>query len=267
MSEESGSLDDQLPLDSAADKLRRARTEAGLSIEQIAAETRIPIRHLQAIERGDYAALPSRTYAIGFARSFADNVGLDDTMIAEMVRSELGTHGGRERQPQSFEPGDPTRLPSRGLAWVSAAAALLLIVGGLAYFRDYFIPGSGPAPLVGDTPTTGPAPAPTRGASAPPVPAPQGQVVFTALEDSVWVKFYDADGQRLMEKQMAKGESYAVPAAAKGPQIWTGQPEALQISVGGKAIGRLSDKSEIVRDVPVTAPALVARAAAAASEG
>ena len=58
--------------------------------------------------------------------------------------------------------------------------------------------------------------------------------MFTSLEDGIWVKFYDKGGRQLMQKQMALNERYVVPAQAEGPQVWTGRPDALQITVGGK---------------------------------
>ncbi|MGC1269975.1 MAG: DUF4115 domain-containing protein [Croceibacterium sp.] len=76
----------------------------------------------------------------------------------------------------------------------------------------------------------------------------------------MWVKFYDGNGQQLMQKLMAKGESYTVPATAQGPQLWTGRPEALAITIGGKPVAKLSDVQRTLRDVPVTAVALLGRA-------
>lgn len=265
MSEEADQAEGQLPLEGAGQRLRRAREEAGKSIENIAAETRIPIRHLQVIDSGNFSALPARTYAIGFSRTYARAVGLDEQEIAEQVRAELadGQYETVEHAAR-FEPGDPARVPSRGLAWFSAFAVLLLVIGALAFFRSSIFPGSGPATIVPPEapPETAPAAADSTPAPSIAVADPQGQVVFTSTEDGVWVKFYDASGERLMEKQMSQGERYAVPSSAEGPQVWTGQPEALQISIGGKDIGRLSLESEIVRDIPVTAGALAERVAA-----
>jgi hypothetical protein len=90
-------------------------------------------------------------------------------------------------------------------------------------------------------------------------------VVFTALEAGIWVKFYDADGLQLMQKQMALGEHYAVPADAKGPQLWTGRPDALSITVGGRQVPKLAEQQTTMRDVPVSAEALLARAPVPAS--
>ena len=70
-------------------RLREAREAKGLSLEQVAAETRIQERYLTVIEAGDFAALPSRTYAIGFTRTYARTLGLDEHEATDQVRAEL----------------------------------------------------------------------------------------------------------------------------------------------------------------------------------
>jgi cytoskeleton protein RodZ len=264
MEDEADVLNEQLPLDSAGMRLRRAREEAKLTVEQIAAETRIPQRHIQTLESGDYARLPSRAYAIGFSRSYAKTVGLDEREITDQVRLELSRASGEQRgEGPKYEPGDPARVPSRGLAWLTALAAVLLLVGGFSFYRSYFAPGLGPAPLTDSAEeTAGPATAQAAVATTTTAntAAPAGgEVVFTAIEDGVWVKFYDASGAQLMQKQMASGESYTVPGDAEGPLVWTGRPDALRITVGGRDVPKLAEQQRIMRDVPVTASALLAR--------
>ncbi len=97
----------------------------------------------------------------------------------------------------------------------------------------------------------------------PAAAAANGPVVFTAIEDGVWVKFYDAAGKQLLQKTMARGESYTVPADAQGPKLWTGRPEALAITVGGRPVAKLSETQRTMKDVPVTPAALLARSAPA----
>lgn len=268
MSNGEESVIEELPLEGAGQRLRRAREEKKLSLEQVAGETRIPQRHLETIETGDFSRLPARTYAIGFARTYARVVDLDEKEIAGQVRAELNKRVEGDQPPRSsrFEPGDPARVPSRRLAWFSAFAALLLVAGGLSYFKDYFFPGAGPGSLIGpeetaDTDAAG-ADASTRQAVVP-----AGPVTFTAIEPGTWVKFYDANGDQLMQKEMAQGESYTVPADAEGPQIWTGRPYALEITVGGRPVPKLSEEDEILKDVPVTPEALLARGQDAVQAG
>ena len=260
MSEDSQTLDEQLPLDNTGQRLRRAREAAGMTVEQLAAETRIPQRHIETIERGEFASLPSRTYATGFSRTYAKAVGLDENAVVAQLRAELGQSTNERMAAPRYEPGDPARVPSRGLAWLSAAALLLLVIGGYAFYRSYFAPGIGPAPLEQPEPA-----APERTPAPATAATEQGEVVFTSLEDGIWVKFYDENGRQLMQKQLARNERYVVPADAAGPQVWTGRPDALLITIGGRPVPKLSEQERVVKDLPVSAEALLARQAPAAA--
>jgi len=184
----------------AGERLQEARRAKGIELSQIAAETRIPLRHLVAIENDDFSKLPSRTYAIGFSRTYARVLEMDEDALIDQVRNELGEdQGARTMAPARFEPGDPARVPSSRLAWFGALAAVLLLVGGFAFYSTYFSPGLGPAPLQDERePSAAAADRATSPAMAPAVD-PDAQVVFTSEMDDTWVKFYDASGERLYE--------------------------------------------------------------------
>lgn len=242
-------------------RLKRAREAAGLELAQVAAETRIPQRHLLTIENGELTELPARTYAVGFSRTYARLVGLDEREIVDQVRIELAEGEDRGAAPTRFEPGDPARVPGRGLAWFALFAAVLLIGGIYAFYSSYFAPGLGPAPLQDPAQQTEAQPQQARAATGKDAePVASGPVVFTSEMDGTWVKFYDAAGERLYEAQMNKGDSYTVPADAEGPLVWTGRPYALAITVGGRPVPKLSEDDEVIKDVPITAAALLARA-------
>lgn len=260
MEEDVSVENEEAPVARVGDRLREAREAKGLSLEQVAAETRIPQRHLETIEAGNFGKLPSRTYAIGFSRTYARTLGLDEGDVLDQVRAELAEADGTAgEQPAKFEPGDPARVPGRGLAWFAVLAAVLLLGGIYAFYSSYFAPGLGPAPL--EDPNEQVA-ANDVAEEAEPAPTPAltgGPVVFTSEMDGTWVKFYDANGTRLYEAQMAKGDSFTVPEDADGPQIWTGRPYALAITIGGRPVPKLTEEDTVVRDVPVTAEALLAR--------
>ena len=74
----------------AGERLRAARQEKGLSLEDIAAQTRIPRRHLENLENANWDQLPAPTYTIGFARSYASAVGLERSEIGDQLRAEMG---------------------------------------------------------------------------------------------------------------------------------------------------------------------------------
>lgn len=63
--------------------LRDRRQEAQLTLEQIATDTRIPLRLLTAIESGNLTALPEAVYTQGLLRRFADAVGLNGREYSE----------------------------------------------------------------------------------------------------------------------------------------------------------------------------------------
>jgi cytoskeletal protein RodZ len=254
--------DNELPLEGVGRQLRRAREGKGLSLAQVAADTRISERHLQLIEQDQFSELPARTYAFGFSRTYARAVGLDEAEIVASLRAELDNQTEqRPRYTPAFEPGDPAKAPPSAVVWASAIAVLLLAAGSYAFYARFMAPGADPAPLVAqedsdtgaDVATLSDAQT-TSGASVDGT-APD-QVVFTALEDGIWVSFYEAGGRRLQQKLMAMGESFAVPADARDPQIWTGRPDAFAITIGGQEVEPLAEEQVTMRDVPITANAL-----------
>lgn len=247
---------------SVGQTLRAAREAAGLDIKQLSQRTRVTTRHLEALEAGEYAVLPGRPYALGFARSYARAVGLDEKVIAASVREELEQQAPPPppRVINQFEVGDPAKTPTRLTAWLAAGLVVAIALAGLVFWRSYYLPSSDLPALVG---AEEPKPVASQAAVAPPPAAPAGPVVFTATEDRIWVKFYDGQGQQILQKEMAKGESFTIPATVQDPKLWTGRPDALTITVGGQAVPRIAEREGIVKDVPVSAQALLARGTAA----
>ena len=245
-------------------QLKAAREARGLTLEQVAAETRIPQRHLVTIEAGNFAALPARTYAIGFTRTYAKSVGLNDGEVADRVRAELDAQetGPRSRVP-GFEPGDPARVPSRALGWIMTLAVVLVLAGLFVVFRPYFSPAAELPSLIEQQEAEQQAAArPAQRQAATPANA-SSPVVFTAL-DEAWVRFYTPEGT-LSEMLMARGDSYTLPANANQPMLRTGRPDALQITIGGRPVPKLAEEEQVVSDVPISAQALLARGRPAAT--
>jgi cytoskeleton protein RodZ len=254
----------QLPLETVGSRLRRAREAAGMGIAAIAAQTRISVRQIEALEAGDYAALPGRTYAVGFSRTLARAVGLDEAEVAASTRAELNERQleNQQRPAPTFEPGDPARVPSARLTWLALAGVAIAVVLGIVFLPSLFSPaGSLPSILPADQPSTPAAAAPAQA----PAPTAAGPVVFTALQPGVWVKFYDAAGNQLMQKELAQNESYTVPADKGEVLLWTARPDQLGVTIGGQPVAKLSDVQKTMKDVPVSAAALLARSAATAA--
>jgi cytoskeletal protein RodZ len=58
-------------------EFKKARESRGLSLDKIAAETRISTRFLKAIEEEEFQVLPGGIFNRGFIRSYAQHLGLD----------------------------------------------------------------------------------------------------------------------------------------------------------------------------------------------
>jgi len=239
------------------DRLRASRTRAGMDLSDVASRTRIPLRHLQAIEAGDYSSFPSSTYCIGFVKAYARAVDEDEQALAQQLRAELGHDAyGYRTELQDYDDADPARIPSRTLAWTAAALGLLLAVG-YGIWRSMLMSG----PEVAPTPVEASAPPPQAAPAATAAPTASAEVVLTAIEP-VWVRIYDATDKVLLEKEMAKGERYIVPADANNPQIRTGRAQLIAVTINGSAVPALGPAERTVKDVGISAAALMARTAA-----
>jgi cytoskeleton protein RodZ len=70
-------------------QLRQARAQRGEEVAQIAASLRINPAYLAALESGDLGKLPGRPYAIGYLRSYARHLGIDEAACVDLIRSEV----------------------------------------------------------------------------------------------------------------------------------------------------------------------------------
>ena len=108
----------------AGERLKVAREEKGLSLEDIAAQTRIPQRHLESIEVAEWDKLPAPTYTIGFAKSYASSVGLDRIDIGDQLREEMGGQRFAASQSEVIEAADPARTMPKWLVITAVVAVV-----------------------------------------------------------------------------------------------------------------------------------------------
>ncbi len=66
-------------------KLRETRKAKGLTLEEAAQSTHIRIHYLEAMERGDFGALPSRLQVKGFLRAYGGFLGVDAEALIESL--------------------------------------------------------------------------------------------------------------------------------------------------------------------------------------
>lgn len=130
--------------DPVGTRLKQARMERQLSIDEAAAQTRISRSILQAIEAATYDRLPADSFTKGLVQLYANFLGLDGRELAETFLIERD--GGRLtaltplqkcRISQSLEPKKLAEQTQVSSAW-SALILLACIVGSFTAFCLYF---------------------------------------------------------------------------------------------------------------------------------
>jgi cytoskeleton protein RodZ len=221
----------QPDLPAVGERLRAAREEKGLSLEDVAAQTRIPRRHLESIEKADWDSLPAPTYTIGFAKSYASAVGLDRTEIGDQLREEMGGQRFAASATDVFEPADPRRTMPKGLV-IGAIVAVVVLIAVMSWLNKRSLEQPGPAENSAVAENVAPAPSGPKPVAPAPAPAAvQGPVVLTATAP-VWLQVSEKGGPKLFSGMLQPNQTYTVPSTATAPLLKTGKPEALKVSVG-----------------------------------
>jgi len=112
--------------------LKRERELRGVSLDEIAAATRIKTSFLEALENGRWDQLPGGAFNRGFVRATAHFLGLDeDGMVAEYA---LET-GGESQAKLMAQPSGA--MPRDYRPAIMAIAALLVVIVGAAWFMHH----------------------------------------------------------------------------------------------------------------------------------
>src|SRR5882762_1827104 len=104
---------------------KQARESKGIPLDQIAAETRISTRFLQAIEDEEFNLLPGGIFNRGFVRTYAEKLGLDaDQAVAIYERLTV------LREPVELPTAPPVlrEKNSRHLYPLAIGGLILLII-------------------------------------------------------------------------------------------------------------------------------------------
>jgi len=85
-SESSGAAGDVGAASAPGARLRQARERRGDSIAEVAQALKLAPRQVDALERGDYEALPGPAFVRGFMRNYARYLNLDpEPLIADVT--------------------------------------------------------------------------------------------------------------------------------------------------------------------------------------
>lgn len=90
--------------------LTTIRQNRGISLAQIAESTKISIRSLEAIERGEFSKLPGGIYNTSYIRQYARAIDYDESALLSYYHQSTGNAPQSEtdktdhRVPQGYRP-------------------------------------------------------------------------------------------------------------------------------------------------------------------
>ncbi len=108
--------------------LREAREQKGVSLEQVEEATRIRQKFLQALEEGNYGALPAEAYVTGFLRTYAVYLELDPEEMIALYEGREDEGKAALPQPGFFQPMDISMAAPSWLTPDLVIGALLIVV-------------------------------------------------------------------------------------------------------------------------------------------
>ena len=246
--------------------LKRERLARGLSLEEIAAQTRISQRFLEAIEREELEKLPGLVFARNFVRQYAGVLKLDpEPLPGNLPKVDLETTPLPDPAVYA-KPRDNSRLlaAASSAVWIVLAAAA--IAGAYLYIERPKSTGAVSQPVASAPAAAAPVAAtPAPAAEAPAQTATVAQEQPTPLTESVegrpvkvvlkareasWVQIF-ADGKMAFSGMLHANDSRIIGANSQ-VKVTAGNAGGIEISLNGKSLDPLGTTGQ-VRTVRLTA--------------
>ncbi len=170
----------QDPLEVIGAELRHKREQQDISLETIAAKTKVQRRILVAIEEADWSALPEPVYIRGFVSRYGDVLGLDGKALSGQIPTSPIVKTSA-RPTADFQPTAQLR-PSHlyGIYVVLIAAA----VWGLSLVLQRSGEQRSPVPVSGTSDSSEVSPSPTTSPSPTPTATPAEATASPSPESS-----------------------------------------------------------------------------------
>ncbi|GAB6156726.1 helix-turn-helix domain-containing protein [Desulfosporosinus burensis] len=241
--------------------LRTARENKEWSFTDTEEITKIRVRYIQALEEENYGILPGPTYAKGYLRTYAKQLGLNSDEIIALYSAALTPDVASAPPVLKTLQVSPKSRP----LWVRPA-----IIGGVAVLMLIAYAAKGfysPENAIPDTPYTAPplisAPKTDTATTSPPSNASESslqtippntqdgltaQLVFT---QPCWIEVR-IDGQAPFQGTFAAGTSKEVKGTEKIELVSIGNAGGLTVTLNGRALPILGKAGEVRRNVVLT---------------
>ena len=237
--------------------LQAAREEKQWSFTYTEEITKIRVRYIQALEEEKYEILPGTTYAKGYLRTYAKQLGLNpDEIIALYNSSATPEPIPVLESPKNLVKVRPLWLRPAILGSMAVLAIVLVIAiaalsqSGNKLLDSPYAPAA--LPSAPQTEVTTPSP-------SVPVPNPENVVAATqegltaqlVFTQPCWIEI-KVDGQPPFQGTFVAGTSKEVKGTDKIELVTVGNAGGLSVTLNGKALPSLGKAGEVLRNVVLT---------------
>ncbi len=234
-------------MESVGTTIQKARLQAGLSLNQVSADTCIPVKALEAIEADDVRSISSGFFYRSFVRQFGARVGLSSEALEPQVALAITSFPpplipGQEESLMRRISVKPLRR-KRSFRWLYPAISLSLVLVACSGFYAYWekikstaLSAQTELPLVSASPLAG-QPAQVPGPFTlqhPSAVSTSFRVELSAVEPT-WLSI-QADGRQIFSGTLEVDQHKLLEGHQKG-QLRTGNAGGINIVFNGKPIG------------------------------
>ena len=239
--------------------LASARKEQKKELADVSESTKIMVKYLEAIEAGDPTNLPSPTYFLLFARSYAQNIGIDPGVIDEMAdRDPSHAQGtGNGEKADDVDEADPVDPNARNfgksililiIIIVVVFAALLIYNFGFGDSDDQAA-SDGADSMAVHTSLSTPTDFEKSGIEVTPYTPPEPLKMHLVARQDVWT-FVVRDGDTVLNRELKAGEQRSWEAKYRY-YLTLGISTAVELTLNGEPVGQLTDRARTVSNIEI----------------
>ncbi|OGY17055.1 MAG: hypothetical protein A2784_04730 [Candidatus Chisholmbacteria bacterium RIFCSPHIGHO2_01_FULL_48_12] len=116
--------------------LKQVRTDQGISVATVAAQTKIQIKYLRALEENKFDKLPAAAFVKGFVRAYARVIGKDPEGLLAIFRRDYDQNERGEIVPRGLVMGMPKKWRwTPTVTMVGVAVMVMTIFGAYLVFQ------------------------------------------------------------------------------------------------------------------------------------
>jgi cytoskeletal protein RodZ len=229
--------------------ITKSRTDARLSIEDLAKLTNIPATLLRDMENDNFKKCGGETYARGHLRNMAAKLGVDERIFLDLFEVEVTAPAKPIRDllnenNVTMPYQEPKRISWKVLA-AGSAAVLVLFAGAQIFFLNSDNANDPEIIITASaTPSNSASESVTPSVAASPEIVGGVNVELVASRGTTWLYATNENGEVLFSGQVRQGATKTF-SAAKQVNLRVGNAGGVDISVNGKDVGSIGADREV----------------------